>query len=165
MDITNLLNDYQECARHIWNTFLLKKVSSNCIWNTIEEFDKICTILFNLIVLKPLGHSESNKAFGFEKYPSPLLFIKVIPGTGSQIFINRELKVSGYWDYTSNHDYSKIDLRFIDFFDFDLQSFRHFEYYRVRIVGPPQYSDIIGRDALLKSNEASIEMIQDSDEG
>lgn len=159
MDITNLMNDYRECARSIWNAFLLDRNASNDNWDTIDQFDRICSILFNIIILKPINHSSHFKSLSNEQYPNPLLFLKIIPSpqTNVSIMINRDMKASGYWDYPLNlADKVDLDLRFIDYFDFNLQGFRDFEYYRVRVVGSSQHTDIIGRDALIRSNHAVV---------
>jgi len=162
MDITNLMNDYRECARNIWNAFLLGKNISTDIWDKIEQFDKVCSILFNIMVLTPINYNSYQKALIGERYPEPLSFLRVSPisQTSVPIMVNREKKVSGYWDYPFNlTDKADIELRFIDFFDFDVQSFRDFEYYRVRVVDSSQDPAIIGRDALIKNNYATVEAL------
>jgi hypothetical protein len=84
--------------------------------------------------------------------------------SGVPININREVKCTGYWDYHLNViKPADAELRFIDYFDFDILGFRDLQYCRVRIVTSEKYPDIVGRDALIGSNHVNILLLEDVD--
>ena len=167
MDITKLMYSYRECARNLWNTHLMDKNSSGNIWNVFDQYCKICAILFNIIVLTPIDRGAFQKAMGYEQYPEPLPFLKIVPTSQSciNLLVNREKRSSGYWDYPFDSTIVKnVDLLFIDFFDFDLHSIRDFEYYLVRIVNASGNNDLVGRDALIRCSYATVQAIQHTEE-
>lgn len=166
-DVTKFMNRYCECARHLWNTYFLEHISPQNQWDISDEFDEICTRLFSSLVLHQIGCIAHKKSHRYEQFPEPLLCLSVVPSgeAGVPISINREVKASGYWDYPIECiTPSDVDLRFIDFFDFDVVGYRDFEYYRVRVVGSPEYPDILGRDALIKTHYANVFFVDGSEE-
>ena len=154
MKITRLMNKYRECARSIWNLYLMEHAAlSRTKWDIKDEYDKICSILFSTIVLCSINKGSEKKAYPYQLCPEPLPFIRIQPISQMPIKINREIKPVGYWDHPITIiSPDEIDLQFIDFFDFDTLGFRDFEYYRVRIINSSNHSDILNRDALVKVN-------------
>lgn len=166
--VTKLMNTYRECVRHLWNTYFLDLLSIvENQWDVSDEFDEICTTLFSSLVLNPIGCTSHKKSQRYEGFPTPLSCLHVVPSAkdGVPIQIAREIQSFTYWDYPI--DVIKpleVDLRFIDFFDFDVLGYKEFEYYRVRIVDSSEYPDIIGRDALLKTRYATVFFVDESEE-
>lgn len=157
-DITSQVNMYRECVRNLWNIYFVQalEANKNQQWNIKDEFDEICSKLFSSIALSFAQYDLPEKSHSYERYPEPLLFLHVIPQSEVHIHINREIKATGYWDHPGEMIKPKdIDLRFIDFFDFDVIGFRDFEYLRVRIVGSDT-QDLVGRDALIRANYSKI---------
>lgn len=166
-DITKLMNKYRECARHLWNTYFLEQLSSQYQWDISDEFDQICTMLFSSLVLNQIGGTSCKKSYRYEQFPEPLICLHIVPSAeaGAPIQIAREVKSFTYWDYPI--DLVKpldVDLRFIDFFDFDVLGYKDFEYYRVRIVGSYKYPDIVGRDALINTHSVNVFFVDESEE-
>lgn len=160
IDITKTMNLYRECARHIWNNYYLEQMVLREDWDLCDEYDELCTSLFSSLVLRTIDKTSYKKSCSFERDPKPLDFIKVIPSSeaGVPIHVNREINCSGYWDYPVNIvTPSDVDMRFVDYFDFNKIAFRDFQYCRVRIFGSVKYKDIIGRDALINSNNLTIQ--------
>jgi hypothetical protein len=158
-EITELTNLYRECARNLWNTYFFNNASLGDEWDICDEFDDICVLLFSALVLNPNEYTEIKKSNSYDKSPQPLACIKVVSSSdeGVQIQINREVDKSGYWDYPVNFvKPSDVDLRFIDFFDYNVLGFRDFKFCHVRIVGSDKFPGLVGRDALLESNDISI---------
>jgi len=158
-NITRLTNIYRECSRNLWNTYFIHNISTRNEWDICDEFDNICVLLFSSLVLIPTGCTTCNKSNYYEKFPQPIPYLKVIPAIddGVPIQINREIEKSGYWDFGLNFIRpADVDLRFIDYFDFDMLGFRDFKFCHVRIIGSDKYPDIIGRDALLECNDVII---------
>ncbi len=161
MDVTVLMNRYRECARHLWNTCILNHIETKYMLDVIDKYDIICCHLFELIVLEPSGIADKKK-FTSEQFLEPLLSLQIvpIPVSGAPINVNRTDKPSGYWDHNADRvKSSDVDLRFIDFFDFNIQGYRDFEYYRVRILNAPDKT-IVGRDALIKTSYTSVRQVE-----
>lgn len=161
-DITQSINLYRECAKNLWNTYFLQKISLTNEWDISDEFDDICVSLFSSLVLIPNGCTASKKSNNYEKSSLPISCLKVVPlsNDGVQIQVNREIDKSGYWDFPINFIRpTDVDLRFIDFFDYNMMGFREFKYCHVRIIGSDKYQELIGRDALLEYNDVSIDLM------
>jgi hypothetical protein len=159
-DVTTLMDRYRECARHLWNVYFLEQArkASDAAWDVRDDFARVCQLLFSALVLVPLGKDEDEKAAEYDQAKKPLSFLHVVPlpETAIPIDINREKVRSGYWDHPVNRVYAQdVDLRFIDFFDFDLLGFRDFEYYQVRIV-EARDKDLVGREALIECRYSKV---------
>lgn len=124
-----------------------------------DKFDRICTMLFSSLVLDPIDKSSYKKSHSYEKSPNPLDILNIVPSceTGVPIQINRDIKPSAYWDYPLKMiKPNDADLKFIDFFDFDVLGIRDFEYYLVRINDSVIDSELKGRNALIKTSDANV---------
>lgn len=158
-DVTQILNVYRECVRNLWNTYFINQVKSEDAWDLFDEYDKICTVLFSSLVLYLLGRTTYKKAPSNVRLPEPLLFLRVVPiaDTGVPINISREKESSTYWDYpVTVVKPNDAQMRFIDFFDFDLLGFRDFKYCRVKIVASDLNPDLVAHDALLLCDHVKI---------
>jgi hypothetical protein len=161
-EIDELLNSYRESARNLWNVYIRHQILRNekeySPWEISDEFDDLCTILFHMLVLKPLGQMNYQKTASYKATKDALPFIHVAPKHEVQILINREKnETSGYWDYPVNSlKPNMADIRFVDYFDFDKLGYRNFEYYHVRIVSSDEFPDLIERDALLIPQHVNI---------
>jgi len=161
-NVTLIMNRYRECARNIWNVYFNQQFKVDDQWTILDEYDNICVALFSSLVLNPISRTLDKKSTSYEKRPKPMMFLKVIPlvDTGVPISINRSIECSGYWDYSLTCIKTfDADMMFIDYFDFDMVGFRDFQYCRVRIVASDLYPDLIGRDALIESNNVIIELV------
>jgi hypothetical protein len=162
-EATQLVNAYRECARNLWNIYFRELLSPENQWDVADEYDEICVMLFSSLVLAPLGQYTAKKAHAYDKSPQPLPFLRVIPSssTGVTIHVNREVTCTGYWDYPFKIvKPSDAVLQFIDHFDFDCLGFRDFQYCRARIAASDHHPELIGRDALLDSNNVRIEHVK-----
>lgn len=157
--ITTDIHKYRECIGFLWNSCCYKEDGSQFDWDGFDLFDDICVSLFSLMILRPYGWTAYRKSNSYEKIPNPVPCIHVVPifKDNIPILVNRDIKSGGYWDYSVGAiNKSDVDLQFIDFFDFDVQAPRYFEYYRVRIVNAKHDMSLIGRDALIKVDDAEI---------
>ena len=159
IDITERLNKYRECVRHLWNTYYFEPwMQEENIHDRADEFEHICAMIFSSMILNPLGAYDYKKSKPYRPPQDPLDCLVVIPlNPGVPIFINREIKQSGYWDHSINFlKPDDVSLIFIDCFDFGNYEFRDFEYYLVRIVDSSLDSNLTGRDALIRPQHANI---------
>jgi hypothetical protein len=73
--------------------------------------------------------------------------------------VNREAVTQGcpYWDHPVNRVNSdEVELRFIDFFDWDQAGFVDFQYYLVRVESSSKYPQIVGHRALVEVGYAKV---------
>jgi len=165
-DITEIMNRYRECTRNLWNIYFLEQISQGDEWDLCDEYEEICSLFFSSLVLRAVDQLSYKKSLAYKSVTEPISIFRVVPSaeSGVPIYINRDVPCTGYWDYPlSIIKPSDVDLRFIDFFDFDRKGFRDFQYCRVRIVGSDTYPEIIGRDALLESNNVKIIFEEEED--
>lgn len=159
-NVTQLFNNYRECVRNLWNIHFLKykSVASN-EWDFFDAYDDICSLLFVSLVLNRIDRETYKKASAYVSSPEPLLFFRVIPSveTGVPLNVSREKNNLHYWDYPIDLiKPNEADMRFIDFYDFDLLEFREYQYCRVKIIDSNVYPDLVGHDALLGCNQVNI---------
>ena len=148
-DITDRMQNYRECVRHIWNTHFQVEAERCQDWDLRDDFCDAALILFRALVLQGLDVGETELLPDSRAEQQPLLFLRPVIETSSQVLINRT-GASGYWDDpVTQLENGDCELRFIQFFDWWLLGFRDFAFYRVRIVASPRYPHLVGRDALV----------------
>ena len=157
IEITQLLIDYRDCVRNLWNNCFIKQLLKRDKWDLSDEYERICSSIFSSIVLSPLGYHNEKKALGYDQYPKPISFLHIITTGEVPVQINRDLKSTGYWDYPIRSVHSdSVKMLFIDFFDFDVLGHKELEFYRINIIEAPKNRDLIGRDALLRVKHAKV---------
>ena len=159
LDITQRLNMYRECVRNLWNVHYFHSwMKEEDIDDLVDEFENICTMIFSSLILNPLGAYDYKKSKRYRPPQEAIGCLEVVPlDSGIPIDINREVKQSGYWDYPVEFvKQNDVRLTFIDCFDWGCYEFRDFAYYMVRIADSSLDSNLIGRDALIKTDHAKI---------
>lgn len=153
-DATDLVHNYRECARGLWNTFLRGKAEPYKDFDAIDRFSRISTLLIEELVLRPLGVSTFAKTNEDEPYP----FFSLQPIVESfPVMVARPSTSGRYWDDPISRLSSKgVLLLFIDFFDWDRFGYIDFQYYRVEIAKCDEHPQIIGRQALVDVHHARI---------
>src|SRR5258706_2086236 len=157
-DVTQILNRYRECVRNLWNVFFW--IQLNPDWDIRDKYEDICVKLFSTLVLDQVSRNDYLKSPPYSKSREPLLFFRVIPSAsgGVPININREKNTSPYWDHPIKIiKPGEMDLRFVDYFDFDVLQFREYRYCLVKIVASKINTDLVGRDALIECDHISIQ--------
>jgi hypothetical protein len=151
-DITELINDYRECSRNLWNVYFSKRTD---IGDALDVFEQIRELLFDSLVLSELSYE--GKADD-EDIPPPTL--KVVPCGRSLILIRRltEQGEAGYWDQEKDMVVGPDDitLAFVDFFDFCQAPIKEFHYYLCRILTFPSHVGYEGREALIEVLNAKL---------
>jgi len=97
-DITNILQSYRECVRHLWNAnFLALLPTAQDRWNLRDQFDEVGSVLFSALVVDRLGvQAEACSAYMLRlnrRPPSQALpWLRVVPISdhGTPIMINRD---------------------------------------------------------------------------
>ena len=148
-DVTDRMQNYRECVRHIWNAHMRAEAEQFQDWDLRDEFCDAALILFRALVLRGFDVGEIELLPDYRAECRPLSFLRLIIETSSRALINRTGD-SGYWDDpVTQLEKGDCELHFIQFFDWSVLGFRDFAFYRVRIVNSSRYPHLVGRDALL----------------
>jgi hypothetical protein len=164
-DVTARFASFREGMRHLWNTQVLPTMdTAGDQWAVQHEFDKACSILFGILVVAPLKVTRAENAGRMligerADHSEPLRWLRLMPrvAAGVPIMINRDpFSTSGYWDHPVDRvTPDDVDLRFIDWFDFDELSFRDFTNFQVRIVAS-RLPELVGRTALIACEDVRV---------
>jgi len=150
-DITDLMNNYRECARNLWNTYFRIPNPRQSQVDDAFGFDKINELLFNELVLNKIGKAHSKKKHA---EPWPFLTVNIVakdcPG-----LIGKSSEGGGkYWD--ENRITKNAVLQFISYFDWDEFDYIDYRYYKVKIISFPEFPQFAGADALIETCYARI---------
>lgn len=157
-DITDILNNFRECIRHILNTYFYGQPHPLGEGETYEYFEEVYEKLFFVLILAKLGEYEWEYVKN-APYGKPMPFIHIIPNKERiPIMINRPTEqgpLFNYWDDPLKEIMaSDAVLHLIDFFDWDNLAYRNFTYYEVKIISFPQQPHLEGRKALIDTADA-----------
>jgi len=159
-DVTSLMLSYREAARHVWNLFL--RTESRLDGPGIHDWEALKQILFTALVLRNCGHDECAAAllapdrYGFS-WIKPIVHLHVVPLTDIPVMISRDPTPHGNWDHAVKRvSPNDVDLRFIDFFDFDQSGYIDFHYYLVSIESSSKYPNLQGHRALVEIPRARV---------
>jgi hypothetical protein len=148
-DVTDLMLNYRECVRHLWNTYFRREARPRQDWDLRDEFYDAALILFKALVLRGPDVDDPPLLPDYRREQAPLMSLRLEVDMTSAILVNRTGS-SGYWDDpVTAIQQGDCDLRFIQFFDWWDLGVRDFQYYKVRIVGSSRYPHLVGRDALV----------------
>ena len=77
--------------------------------------------------------------------------------------VNRDASGSGYWDDPVNTvTPGAMDLRFVDFFDWDELGVRDFQYVKVRVIASKAHTHLVNRYALLEFAHVTLHTVEDA---
>jgi hypothetical protein len=159
-NVTSFVLRYREAARHTWNCFLRDEPTDapgHHDWEALKQ------VLFTALVLRNCGYDECAAAllapdrYGFS-WIEPIVHLHVVPSGDVPIMISRDPGPHRrYWDHAVNRvGPNDVDLRFIDFFDWDETGHIDFRFYLVKIEGSIKYPTLIGHRALLEVSDAQV---------
>jgi hypothetical protein len=160
-DITELMEHYRETARHLWNTGYRWLEATPDTFLLVEDFEAIAPQLFRTFVLEELrflrvpAEPVPRTETGDRALTSAF---RVVPaGCGMDILINRETPRCGYWDDPVNRvEPGEAELQFFEYFDYDVQGLRDFEYYEVLILRFDRHPHLVGRNALVRVRHSRV---------
>jgi hypothetical protein len=159
-DVTSLVLRYREAARHIWNCFLRDEPLDA---PGLHDWEALKQILFTALVLRNCGHDECAAAllapdrYGFS-WIKPIVHLHVVPLGDVPVMISRDPGPHcRSWDHAVDRvGPNDVDLRFIDFFDWDQMGHIDFRFYLVDIEGSTKYPTLVGHRALLEVAYAKV---------
>lgn len=143
-DVTDLMNNYRECSRNIWNTYFR---ADSCALDSLYE--QIRKLLLEALVARRLEQGSEM---------SPKLI--VVPMESLPILIRRPSSDGNhYWDQEPEllaKNASRIQLEFIDYYDFFQEPVRDFRFYRCKVLKLPSHTQYEGREALVDVAHAKV---------
>ncbi|MBT9099116.1 hypothetical protein KFZ76_15550 [Methylovulum psychrotolerans] len=154
--ISHPLKRYRECARSIWNIYLMDQYQATQNWDLLASYKRIKQELFDSIVLVPV--LQDDEVFDYQLgFPCSRINVipSQIPNPGNRwdmpVAINRiKGETAGYWDYPVTRITSQAELLFVDFFDWDAYGFIDMSIVVAEINAYPESPDLIGHRLLVK---------------
>src|SRR6266853_3730417 len=149
--ITELMNEYRECSRNLWNVYLSGRPN---IGGSLDAFEQIRRLLFDSLVVSELFYEGEAEG---EDVPPPVL--KVVPRERTLMLINRlSDDGNGYWDQEKDMVVgpNDITMAFVDYFDFFQIPIMDFRYYRCKILSFPSRAEYEGREALINAVDGLV---------
>ena len=145
--ITGLFDKYKEATRNFWNIYITN--DGNGTWEDFEIFSEISELLFEAVVLKPLGIDRSKKVDVKFK-------LRAKSGNCIPLMVNRTGDGGG-WDHPVtaliNDEY---DIEFIDYFDWDQLGIKDNRYFTVKILVSKNHPEINGFKALIETQYVDV---------
>ena len=154
-DVTNVFDHFRVSARSIWNTAFLPDPEFREGYY-IGQFEWIAKILFDTIVLAKLDMDYPSEDLFHKSIP----FFQVIPASPTiplMIQNPRSPTQTGYWDDPVKQvSVGKVEMHFIDFFDWNQVAVLDYRYYRVSIGRFEEHPHLVGREALIETHCARV---------
>jgi len=154
-DVSSIFDHYRVSARAIWNTAFWPDTDFRN-WDSIEQFDEIQKILFSELVLGKLAKEWPLQ----DIFENAIPFFQVVPSieTAPIMIQNpRPDKPRGYWDHPINRiSPGEAEMHFIGYFDWNRMDYADLRYYRVMIARFDAHLDLVGREALIDRQQATV---------
>ena len=150
-EITDLIQSYRECVRHVWNSHFHDLPGSLHEFGDVED-----ALLYGIVLAQTDEYKNWTEEWLVNLcYPS----IRVVPRPepkGIQGMWAREQK-GGNWPWENFQvTEEKFILAFIGFSDWLVDGLLDYEYIRCRILQSDEYPDLIGADLLLPAHEVTV---------
>jgi hypothetical protein len=155
-DVTEIFDHFREAARSVWNT-AFRPVPELRSWDAQGRFEIVKERLFEALVLLRTG--DYGCCEDLSKAPRPAFCVVPDLSDTLPILIHkpREGDRNRYWDDpVTSVRRGEVELRFLDYFDWDILDYVDFEYYRVRVEAFPAQPHLVGREALVKRSYAKV---------
>lgn len=152
MNFDLIMNRFRIASRELFNHhFRVDDPWNNDGWALEARFSEVEATLFQAIVLDPVRQIEL--MYG-QHQPSIRVELR---SQFAPVMINRD-QDSGYWDFPIRTVTSTARMSFVRFFDWDLLSFRDYQYVRVVIDEWSEHPECAGKHALVDSQSVAFRM-------
>lgn len=149
MSFDNTMKSFRLASRELFNHYFHVSdpwKNSDLAWVAEGRFSEVETVLFQKLVAEPA--SLPHVAY---KHAQPSIRVELAEKTDrAPIMLNRETK-SGYWDHPVKEVNREVGMLFIQFFDWDVLSYRDNKFVRVQIESWPSHKDLVGKHALIEN--------------
>jgi hypothetical protein len=164
-DVTNILLEYLEAKRHLWNVYFRGRTTSIYDCSPLDQYEEIDRLLFFSLVVSDLEISSFCNEIIWKE---PIPWLRVVPRTGLDripvMFGEATTDSSIKWSLPTELVIdSALILCFVEFFEWDRYGYVSYPYYRARIFG---YTDptLLGRELLIETINARV-FFTDSEAG
>jgi hypothetical protein len=155
-DVSSIFDHYRMSARAIWNTAFWPDADFRN-WDSIEQFHEIEKLLFQELVLAKVDREWPLQSVFRTAIPFFHLVPSISHGTPILIQKPREGAPRGYWDDPVNLvKPEQAELLFVAYFDWDEMNYIDLQYYRVKIGRFDTHPELVGREALIERQHATI---------
>jgi hypothetical protein len=156
-DVSAIFDHYRVSARAIWNTVFWPDEDFRN-WDSVDQFGEIRRILFSELVLAKLDTDWPLH----DIFRIPIPFFRIVPSSQTiPILIQnpRPNAPSGYWDHPVNQvSRGDAEMHFLGYFDWNQLDYLDFRYYHVQIARFDAYAELVGREALVDRQQATVYM-------
>ena len=150
-DITDLMNNYRECSRNLWNVYF-SRLEVGC---SLDSYETIRKLLFSSLVEDELSYEGTAEP---PNLPPPAL--RVVPKGRSELLIKTSTAPGEASVWGVPRDLfvrpNEITLAFIDYWDFGNLGIRDFHYYLCKILNFPGHPENEGREALVRAEDGYV---------
>lgn len=145
--VTEHVLAYRECARTVWNGYFRHLPDG---WH---EFINVDHELFTGLVLV-----QAFDGYGFGSPRSELIRLRPRFGPkGIELLWARGEQDGRYWNWQVRQlEPSRIELAFLEFFDWDAEGIRDFQFARGRVDDCLEVPDLNGADVLIRALECDF---------
>jgi hypothetical protein len=152
-NVTAVFDHFRVSARSIWNSAFWP-VPEFREGYYIGQFEWIAKILFDTLVLSRLVLDFPSE----DLFHKPIPSFQVVPASQAiPIMIQRSPTETGYWDDPVKQvSLGKVEMHFIDFFDWNQMAVLDYRYYRVSIRRFEEHPHLVGREALIETHCAKV---------
>ncbi len=155
IDVTETVLAFRECARGVWNGTMRAKAEPYVDFDAIDAFGVIRAVLFEQLVLRPLGMGNFKRLGVDEPFP----FLRLRPAANPlALMVNRPSQNGNlYWDDPIRSlPTGGLVLAFVDFHDWDQFGYIDLQHFKVRIEASREHPELVGRAALVDTHHAGV---------
>lgn len=156
-DVTNVLLEYLEAKRHLWNVYFHDRLTSIYECSPLDQYEEIDRLLFFALVISDLEIDKGSEKIVW-KEPVPCL--KVVPREGLDhvpVMIGESTtSMSMKWGLPTELAIDPVlELNFVEFFDWNRYGYVSFPYYRTRISNCSDPT-LVGKDLLIETVNSRV---------
>jgi hypothetical protein len=149
-DVTELLQYYRECARHVYNMYFRLLDPGDIL------FDQVDDALFQTLVLRQLGVDATRRI----NVNEPFEYLHIVPSMVSEgipvMWGRKETMLKEVWHEIRLFP-ARLHVHFLGYFDwYNNDDYRDWHYYQGRIVSYPTNPALEGADLIIEVPHAKV---------
>lgn len=155
-DATDLLFEYLEAKRHLWNTHFVSRVKSLTECRFLDRYESIDRQLFTALVLESIETPPLDEGHVFGV--APIEFLRVVPKRSlvTAIIGDSNGGRGTQWIRTVELNGEDCEFVFIEFFEWDRYGYVAYPYIMARIAKSDNYPELVSKDCLIEGKDVTI---------
>jgi hypothetical protein len=166
--ITPLMDRYCDAASELWNgwfapllgrDFDRPSMETENGWDLRDRYEDVCVDLFASLVLWPLGCHDLQRLPAYrsvDQQPVPSIRVESTHPAEIRVAAKDVHPFQGYDVSITQTDQADLDIRFREFFDFDVMNSRAFEWVHGVVFSSADRPDLLGRSILLRRSDVEF---------